>query len=244
LGNDIVNITGTGIGSFADKNVGANKPVNISGYALSGSDAANYTLVEPTNVTASITARALTISATGINKVYDGTTTAGVTLADNRVAGDALTTGYGSAAFADQNVGTAKSVSVNGISLTGADARNYTFNTSATTTANITPAPLTITANSATKSYDGQAYFGGAGVTFAGFVAGENPTVLGGSLTYGGSSQGAISVGSYTIVPGGLTSTNYAINFVNGLLTINQAGLIAAINATSSLYDATSTLLQ
>jgi hypothetical protein len=244
LGNDTVNLTGTGSGAFANKNVGANKAVNISGYALSGADAANYTLVEPTNVTANITARPLTISATGIDKIYDGSTSAAVTLADNRVAGDALTTGYTSAAFADANVGTGKAVSVSGISLSGTDAGNYTFNTSAATIANITAAPLTITANAASKTYDGLAYSGGNGVTFTGFVASQDPSVLGGALTYGGSSQqGAINAGSYSIIPGGYTSTNYAISFVNGTLTIAPAALAAAINATSALYDATSTLL-
>jgi hypothetical protein len=244
LGNDTVNLTGSGSGAFANKNVGANKAVNISGFALSGADAANYTLVEPTNVTANITARPLTISATGIDKIYDGSTSAAVTLADNRVAGDALNTGYASAAFADANVGTGKAVSVSGISLSGADAGNYTFNTSAATIANITAAPLTITANAASKTYDGLAYSGGNGVTFTGFVAGQTTSVLGGALTYGGSSQGAINVGSYSIIPGGFTSTNYAITFVNGTLTIAPAAVAAAINAASAFYDATNTLLQ
>ena len=35
----------------------------------------------------------LTVSATGVNKVYDGTTAATVTLTDNRVAGDVFTDG-------------------------------------------------------------------------------------------------------------------------------------------------------
>ena len=244
LGNDTVILTGNGSGTFVNKNVGTNKTVNVSGFALSGADAADYTLVEPTNVTASITARPLTISATGINKVYDGSTSAAVTLADNRVAGDALTTGYTSAAFADANVGTGKTVGVSGISLSGTDAGNYTFNTSATTTANITAAPLTITANAATKTYDGLAYSGGNGVSFTGFVAGQSTSVLGGTLSYSGSSQGAINVGSYNITPGGLTSTNYIIAFVNGSLTITQAAVAAAINTVSALNDATNALPQ
>ena len=53
---------------------------------------------EPAETTAStsadITARALTISASGTNRVYDGTTSDTVTLGDNRVAGDVLTTSY------------------------------------------------------------------------------------------------------------------------------------------------------
>ena len=239
LGNDTVMVTGTGNGAFADKNVGTNKAVNVSGYTLGGADAANYTLVEPTNVTASITARPLTISATGISKTYDGSTSAAVTLADNRVAGDALVAGYTSSTFADANVGTGKAVSISGISLSGADAGNYAFNTSAATTANITAAPLTITANAAGKTYDGLAYSGGNGVIFTRFVAGQTPSVLGGALTYGGSSQGAINVGSYTIVPGGLTSSNYAIAFVDGTLTIAPSAIAAAANQASLLIGAT-----
>jgi hypothetical protein len=48
-----------------------------------------------------------------------------VTLADDRVAGDALTTGYASASFNDKHVGNAKPVSVSGISVSGTDAGNY-----------------------------------------------------------------------------------------------------------------------
>ena len=69
----------------------------------------------------------MTVSATGANKVYDGTTSATVTLSDNRVAGDSLTTSYTTASFANKNVGTAKTVSVSGISVTGIDAGNYTL---------------------------------------------------------------------------------------------------------------------
>src|SRR5204863_7371508 len=83
---------------------------------------------------ADITAKTLTVSATGANKAYDGTTTTTVTLADNRVAGDVLTTSYTSAAFADKNVGTAKAASVNVITLTRTDSRNYTFNTTTSAT--------------------------------------------------------------------------------------------------------------
>jgi hypothetical protein len=43
--------------------------------------------------TANITPRPLTVTATGVNKVYDGNTTAMVTLSDNRVAGASLQTG-------------------------------------------------------------------------------------------------------------------------------------------------------
>src|SRR5439155_8383936 len=112
--------------------------------SISGVDAGNYALqITTASTTANITLRALTVSAAGLNKVYDGTTVATVLLSDDHVAGDAVTDGYTSASFADKKVGTAKAVTVSGISLSGADAGNYTVTSSATTTANITA--LTIT---------------------------------------------------------------------------------------------------
>src|ERR1022692_2808509 len=44
----------------------------------------------------------LTVSATGVNKTYDQTTTTTVTLSDNRIAGDTITDAYTSAAFAQR----------------------------------------------------------------------------------------------------------------------------------------------
>src|SRR5213075_2176275 len=103
--------------SFATKNIGTAKTVSVSGISLSGADAANYTPNTTATATADITARAFVVSATGVNKVYDGTTSATVTLSDNRVAGDSLSTSYASASFADPYVGTVKSIRISGISI-------------------------------------------------------------------------------------------------------------------------------
>jgi hypothetical protein len=80
--------------------------------------------------------------------------------------------------------------------------------------------PLSITANNATMAYNGSPWNGGNGVSYSGFVNGEGAGVLGGTLAYGGTSQGAISTGNYTITPSGLTSSNYAITFHDGTLSI------------------------
>src|SRR5438105_1718538 len=120
--------------SFADKNVATAKTVSVTGMSISGPDAANYAFNTTASTTADITARALTVSAAGMNKVYDGTTDATVTLSDDRVAGDVLTDASTAASFADKNVGAAKTLSVTGISISGADAANYTFNPTARNT--------------------------------------------------------------------------------------------------------------
>ena len=66
-------------------------------------------------------------------------------------------------------------------------------------------------------------FSGGNGVTYSGFVNGQTASVLSGTIAYGGSSQGAVNAGTYTIIPSNQTSTNYAINYVDGTLTINPA---------------------
>lgn len=143
---DTVNLSG-GTATFANKNVGNNKMVTATSLTLSGADALNYQLSSTSaTTTANVTPRTLTITATGVNKGYDGTATATVTLSDDRVGGDNLNTNYTAASFSDPSVGTAKTVSVSGITISGGDAGNYTLgNTTAATIADITTANQTIT---------------------------------------------------------------------------------------------------
>ena len=100
----------------------------------------------------------------------------------------------------------------------------------------INPAALTVTANSLTKTYDGLA-FGDNGATYTGFVNGDTSSVLGGALAYGGTAAGAVDVGNYAITPSGLTSGNYAINYVDGALTVNKAALTVTANNDTKTYD-------
>src|SRR5207244_4153317 len=112
-----------------NKTVGSGKAVAVSGISISGTDAGNYTFNTTASTTADITARPLTVSAAGANKLYDGTTTATVTLADDRVSGDVFTDSYTAASFANKTVGTGKPVSVSGISISGTDVRTSPLNT-------------------------------------------------------------------------------------------------------------------
>src|SRR5262249_49391429 len=89
----------------------------------------------------------------------------------------------------------------------------------------IAKAALQVQANSATKTYDGVAYSGGNGVSYSGFVKGEGANVLGGSLVYGGNSQGAVNAGTYKISASGLTSGNYEITYLDGTLTIDKKSI-------------------
>src|SRR5207302_1089922 len=141
--------------SFDTKNVGTSKPVTVSGISISGGDAGNYAFNTAASATADITKRALIVSTTADNKTYDGNTASTAHLSDNRVSGDVFADSYVSASFDDKNVGTAKPVSVSGITIIGTDAANYTFNNTTSTTANVTRRALTVTATGINKVYDG-----------------------------------------------------------------------------------------
>jgi len=231
--------------AFTDKNAGTgNKTVTTAGVTVAdGNGGNNYNVTYVDNTTSTINKADLTVTATGVNKVYDGSTVAAVVYGDNRVAGDVVGV-TGTANFADKNAGSGKTVGVNNIALGGTDAGNYNLlNTSTSTTANITPKALTVTANGDSKLYDGSAYSGGNGVSYNGFVAGDSASDIGGTLAYGGSSQGAVAAGNYVIAPGGLSSIsgNYALGFSSGALSIvtSNASTAALGNAgLVSSYDA------
>lgn len=136
IGSDDVKVKGTG--SFADKNVGEDKAVEVV-YLIEGADSGNYT-VENGTATASITPAVITVTAvSAADKAYDGNTNAAITAISitGAVEGDDVAV-KGAGQFADKNVGANKTVSVT-YTLTGADAGNYELaEATGSTTASIT----------------------------------------------------------------------------------------------------------
>ncbi|MFU8789302.1 MAG: beta strand repeat-containing protein [Methylobacter sp.] len=182
------------------------------------------------------------------SKTYDGTSNAFLIpdnfLLSGFVNSDSATVTKTTGIYASPNVGNGISVSTtlaaSDFSPVGStNLANYILPTEASGLIGaITPAPLTITATDADKTYDGLAFNGGNGVSYAGFVNNETNAVLDGVLTYSGTAQGAVNAGSYDITPGGFTAGNYAISYINGLLTINPLALgITADNATRLYGD-------
>ncbi|MBN1904816.1 MAG: hypothetical protein JW927_06935, partial [Deltaproteobacteria bacterium] len=218
LAGDTVTVSSSGL--FDNKNVGTGKTVNLTS-SYGGADLGNYLITNQASTTANITQKALTASYTGINKVYDGTTNAQVTASSaDIIAGDIINFSQ-NAHFTNKDAGIGKNINVTNIDLLGIDSANYNLqNITATATANITPALLTVTASDDTRIFNNVQYSGGNGVTYAGFANNETSSVLNGTLEYGGTSQGAVNPGLYDIVPFGLTSNNYDINFISGLLEI------------------------
>jgi hypothetical protein len=226
---------------FSDKNAGAGKTVNLSS-SYSGADAGNYIITSQAGTTATIHKADLTVQASGVGKVYDGTVAATATLSGNGLAGDVLNL-TGNASFADRNAGLNKAISVTGIAVGGADAGNYNLiGNSAATTADITPKQLTVTANNDTRM-GGTPYSGGNGVAYDGLVTGDTAaTVLTGSVAYGGAAHGAYLPGEYSILPGGLLANgNYSLRFAQGRLTLSGGDVASAALGGTALvgaYDA------
>ncbi|MCL2528764.1 MAG: YDG domain-containing protein [Coriobacteriia bacterium] len=150
LAGDTVSLSGTPVVTFASAGVGTAKTVTITGLSLSGADAYKYVL-DLAGYTADISTRALTITGvSAVGRAYDpGNTSVSLTggTLQNVVAGDAVTPvvpATGTIATAD--VGVNKAVTLAAITLTGADAANYTLTQPAGITVNITqaiPAALT-----------------------------------------------------------------------------------------------------
>jgi hypothetical protein len=89
--------------------------------------------------------------------------------------------------------------------------------------------------------------------TYTGFVGGETPAVLGGTLGFTTNVPSPEQVGIWTITPSGLTSINYAISFLTGTLKIQYPSgpclgsptraILQPINAdTSSVFKQGSTV--
>ncbi|HEY0957333.1 MAG TPA: YDG domain-containing protein, partial [Roseateles sp.] len=188
VAGDALNVA-SATGRFADKHAATGKAVAITGLSLGGADAGNYRLIDATASTSAAIGKAGITAITGItaaDKVYDGNTTATLNTTaaafTGLVAGDLLTVAGATGRFADKHAASGKTVAITGLSLTGADAGNYTLlDTTASATASITPASITritgITA--ADKVYDGNtaATLNTAAAGFIGLVAGDTLTV-------------------------------------------------------------------
>jgi hypothetical protein len=157
--NDQVSLSGTAIGTFVTRTAGSLKLVKVTGLILAGADAANYTLIQP-SLRANITPATLTISGlSASSKIYDGTTAAALSgspalvgiIGNDQVSLNGTATGT----FAARTAGTSKPINVTGLSLTGADAINYSL-TDPVISATISPATITLSGILASiKVYDG-----------------------------------------------------------------------------------------
>jgi len=100
-------------------------------------------------------------------------------------------------------------------------------------TLTINKAQATVTANSDTTTYNGNAQ-SVSGFTVDGLVNGEDQSVLTGVTTSGGKGTNA---GSYVLTVGGGSADNYELTFVDGTLTIERKAITGSISADGKTYD-------
>jgi filamentous hemagglutinin family protein len=234
LTGDLVTATAT-TGTFANKNTGS-QSVTFSGISLAGTDSTNYSVQStPLNDTATITAKAVTLTAGAVTKTYDGGTTYIISSTDLASLGAQLgvvadSVSASTIAYTDPNAGVGnKSVTLSGVSVSdGNSGNNYVVTLAGNSTSTINKASAVVTANSdLTKIYNGQNQTL-SGFTAAGLVNGETESVLT-SVTAGVAGKNA---GTFTATAGG-NDSNYNLSFVNGSLVIAKAN--ATVKANSDL---------
>ncbi len=142
VAGDTVRLSGEA--SLAGKDVGTRAVSGLAGLSI---DNSNYTLAGATSsASVAITPRTLNLRFSVADRVFDGSTTAAASLADNRVVGDQLDLAFG-AAYGDAHAGVAKPVLISGLSVQGADAGNYVLaaNSGGGVTGTVTARPIVYT---------------------------------------------------------------------------------------------------
>ncbi len=203
--------------SFDTKNVGTGKDVTVTGVALAGGDSGNYTVAQPSGLTADITALDITGAFTADDKVYDGTTDATVLTRSliGTITGDVVTLDDGTAAFDTKDVGTGKTVTLTGATLGGADADNYTLTSVADTTADITALDITGAFTADDKVYDGTTDATVLTRSLVGTITGDDVTLDGGTAAFDTKDVGTGKTVTLTgATLGGADAVNYNLTSV------------------------------
>ena len=237
VAGDTGNVTVSGSAAFATAAAGSGKTVNITGLALGGSAAGNYSLsTTSSTATADIAAKLLTVSGLTVpgSKTYDGTTTAvvsgtptlqaaetagtGSTADGKPYTGDTINVG-GSATgtYNSANVASASSVTFGGLTSSNSNYSLSLGSQAATILAKLlTVSGLSVPGN---KTYDGttSAVVSGTPTLQAAETAGTGSTAdgkpyTGDTINVGGSATGtynsATVASAATVTFGGLTSSN------------------------------------
>lgn len=201
-------VSGTPSATFATATVGTAKPITITGYI---EPSANYSLTQP-SLTGSITALALTVTGAGVtNKVYDGTIAATITNAtlvgvispDVVTISGAVSNGF----FAAPSVASGVAVTAT-LTLSSADAGNYSLTQPVGLTGNITKANQTITFGALASKTTTDAPFALTGTASSGLAVtyvSANPAVA----TVSGSTVTIVGVGSTLITASQAGDANY-----------------------------------
>jgi endonuclease YncB( thermonuclease family) len=236
VNSDSFSISGTPSASFGDNTVGNAKSVSVAGYTAPSS---NYSIAQPTGLTANITAKALTIPDAAVTaKNYDNTTAATITgTLSGVISGDTVTLN-GTGTFASADVGSGISVTSTS-TLGGASSGNYSLTQPTGLTGNINQATQTITfTNNLTGltvgSTNAMTATASSGLTVSYTVANTN------IATVSGTNLIAVAPGSTTVVASQSGNANYsaATPVTNNVSVVAGPTTLAAGDIAFLQYDA------
>jgi filamentous hemagglutinin family protein len=240
IGDENVELVG-GTLSFADRNAGLNKAVNVNGAALSGADAGNYILSAVAGGTATINRASLVLNATGDTKVYDGTKASG-----GKVTAVGLVNGDSFAAtqsFGNKNAGQ-QVITVDGASTVydGNGGNNYTVTIGDSATGLITPKQVQVSSSVNSKTYDGTTVATGSITGLTGVISGDQ-IGLDGAAQFAFADRNAGNGKAVTVSGVGLKGAdagNYVVGSVaNGTANIAKAVLTLTASGQNKGYDGT-----
>jgi hypothetical protein len=235
-GSDVASTTQ----SFDTKHVGTEKTLTPSGFILDDNGGNNYALTFVNSTNGTITPALLTVSATGNDKVYDGTTDATVTFSDDRITGDILTV-TGTSTFANKNVNTNITVSIEGITLSGTDAANYTNNPTTSTTADITALEVTAVVSAPNKVYDTITSVASSTCSVSVLGSDDVTCSITGVTTFDTATVGTgKTITASEVSLGGDDASNYALTstVATGTADIIKAPVTVTFTTENKVYDA------
>ncbi|WP_370624457.1 autotransporter-associated beta strand repeat-containing protein, partial [Polynucleobacter sp. AM-26B4] len=216
--------------AFGNKHAAQNKALTISGGTLSGADADNYTASITGSTTATIRAKAVTLTAPAVTKTYDGGLTYTTKAADLSalstqlgIAGDTVT-GI-TLAYTNKNAGTAnKTVEASSATISdGNNGANYSISYAVNTTSTINKATVSL---SASKVYDGSTSLTGY-VTINTNIGTETLTYTGAAANDANVATANKFINAISLADG--TNGGLAANYV--LPTLNVANAPVTITA-------------
>ncbi len=206
---------------FDNRNVGTGKMLTATGLLMAdGNGGANYTVNYVNNTAGVITPASLTVTAQADNRVYNGTVSSSIAPVLSGTTYDVV----GIAAtqtFDNRNAGTGKTLTAGGLVMGDSNGgANYAISYVDSAAGVITPASLSITADDAQRQAGAPnpAFTG----TYSGFVPGDSPASLNGTLDFQTAATTSSLPGSYAITPFGQSSSNYIISYVDGVLVVTR----------------------
>ena len=209
----------------------AGAPVGSYAVQASGLSSSNYTITY-TDGTLTVIPAPLTVNVNPVSIVYGESNPAFSASFTGLVNGDTPAQLGGSLIFSTASP-EVPSVGTYAVYATGLSSTNYTI-TYVNGILTVTPAPLTVAVDAASKFY-GQPN-PDFSVSYAGFVNGDTPSVLSGTLAFSTNADTTSPAGSYLIQASGLTGSNYALIYQDGTFTVTPAPLTIGVNFSSKIY--------